>query len=85
MRKLQVKRSLRKKTFEPLVTFYHEGDPITSKISCEFIREVKRITEPKYWPEAFESLMRTDYMLSSFEAPLTWEEYINAEVIEDDE
>ena len=84
MRKLQVKRSLNRKTFRPYVTFYYEGDSITSKIPCEFVQDLKRVVDSKCWPEVFEEVMRTDYMSSSFEAPLTWEEYINAEVIEDE-
>lgn len=85
MRKLQIKRSFNRKTFEPYVTFYYEGDSITGKIPCEFVQHLKRVVDSKSWPEVFEEVMRTDYMSSSFEAPLTWEEYINAEVIEEDE
>ena len=84
MRKLQVKRSHNRKTFEPYVTFYYEGDSITSKIPCEIVQELKRLVDSKCWSEVFEEVMRRDYMSSSFEAPLTWEEYINAEEIEDE-
>lgn len=86
MRKLQKELHYESNTFVPYQIFYQDGEAITDSIPLEatmFMRFYDGSMDAKF-EEQFKMMMR-QHMLSPETPALTWEEYRNAELIDEEE